>query len=253
MIRGIQTRGLLGFFNHYLLSKNIKIYVALLLWIKQNRVILDGNTICINNPLIPIERKHLFYLNLFELPERESVKKYIDPSLPVIELGGSIGVVACLTNKLLASPDKHIVVEAHPLFVETLKKNKTTNQCKFTIIEKAIGYSGPEVNFGGIEFSNRIDGTANGIRIPTTTLQEVAQANQINEFTLICDIEGTEIELLCHEALFIQSHIKLIIMEVHPGIVGEIKTKDAIDKLQALDFKLIHHEQDVYVFKHYDI
>jgi hypothetical protein len=43
--------------------------------------------------------------NQYELPERHAVVRYLRRDLPVIELGGSMGVVACVTNKLLTDPD----------------------------------------------------------------------------------------------------------------------------------------------------
>ena len=55
---------------------------------------------------------------------------YVDPNLPVIEFGGCIGVISCLTNKKIKDKKKHIVVEAQPYLIETLKKNRNNNDCK---------------------------------------------------------------------------------------------------------------------------
>ena len=41
--------------------------------------------------------------------------------LPVVELGGSIGVVACVTNRLLKDRKAHLVVEANPLAIPHLE------------------------------------------------------------------------------------------------------------------------------------
>ena len=54
-------------------------------------------------------------------------------TLPVVELGGSAGIVACLTNSLLLDPTRHIVVEANPNLVPILERNRQTNGCQFGI------------------------------------------------------------------------------------------------------------------------
>ena len=52
----------------------------------------------------------------YEKPEREAVLRYLQPDWGVIELGGCIGVVSCITNKLLKNPENHLVLEVNPLF-----------------------------------------------------------------------------------------------------------------------------------------
>ena len=41
----------------------------------------------------------------YEKPEREAVLRYRQPNWSAIELGGCIGVVSCITNKLLKNPE----------------------------------------------------------------------------------------------------------------------------------------------------
>ena len=43
----------------------------------------------------------LLLMDEYEKEEREAVKRFLDPGLPVIELGGSLGVVSCVINKKL--------------------------------------------------------------------------------------------------------------------------------------------------------
>ncbi len=65
----------------------------------------------------------------------------------MIEFGGAMGVVACLTNKRLIHPEKHIVVEANPEILSLLKDNRDRNNCQFTILHGAIAYGTEEVTF----------------------------------------------------------------------------------------------------------
>ena len=85
--------------------------------------------------------------------ERRAVRNCVDPEQPVVELGGCIGVVACITNKILKNPESHIVVEANPDVVPLLEESRSCNQCKFEIIKAAITYGknyatfSPEIDF----------------------------------------------------------------------------------------------------------
>src|SRR4051812_34087897 len=45
--------------------------------------------------------RNLLLSGEYERPERASLRTFVDPTLPVIELGASIGVISCLTNRLL--------------------------------------------------------------------------------------------------------------------------------------------------------
>ena len=52
--------------------------------------------------------------NDYELPERTAIARYLRRDLPVVELGGSIGVVACVTNRLLKDRTADLVVGKSP-------------------------------------------------------------------------------------------------------------------------------------------
>ena len=54
-----------------------------------------------------------------------------------------------MTNRLLANPDKHVVVECNPTLVETLAKNRRINQCQFTLVQAALAYGGDTVSLRG--------------------------------------------------------------------------------------------------------
>ena len=41
------------------------------------------------------------FTNKYEAAERQAVARYLRRDIPVVELGGSMGVVACVTNRLL--------------------------------------------------------------------------------------------------------------------------------------------------------
>jgi hypothetical protein len=107
---------------------------------------LDGCTFSLQN--IPESFTKLFLLDgRYELPERRAVQRHLRRDLPVIELGGSLGVVACITNKLLTDPTAHVVVEANPHAIPQLRLNKALNHCGFEIVNSALAYDLDAVTF----------------------------------------------------------------------------------------------------------
>jgi hypothetical protein len=83
----------------------------------------------------------------YEASERQAVARYLRRDIPVIELGGSMGVVACVTNKLLKNPTAHVVVEANPLAIPQLELNRKLNGHRFEIVNCAIAYGADSVTF----------------------------------------------------------------------------------------------------------
>jgi hypothetical protein len=90
--------------------------------------------------------------------------------LPVIELGGALGVVACVTNKLLAQPSAHVVVEANPLAIPPLTVNKEANHCAFEIVNRAIAYG-----VDSVTFNPTVDIASNSIESDGTQLYGTEQ------------------------------------------------------------------------------
>ena len=87
------------------------------------------------------------FTNNYEVEERRAVARYLRRDLPVVELGGSMGVVACVSNKLLKNKAAHLVVEANPLAIPHLELNRNLNRCQFEIINRAIAYGVDSVTF----------------------------------------------------------------------------------------------------------
>ena len=58
-----------------------------------------------------------------------------------------MGVVACVTNRLLKNRTAHVVVEANPLVIPQLELNRTLNRCQFEIVNRAIAYGMESVTF----------------------------------------------------------------------------------------------------------
>jgi hypothetical protein len=79
---------------------------------------------------------------LYEVPERFAVRNFGRCDLPVVEFGGSVGVVVCLLNRRLRNLGNHVVVEADPGWAPLLTENRGQNRCRFEISHGTAGVSG---------------------------------------------------------------------------------------------------------------
>jgi FkbM family methyltransferase len=204
-------------------------------------VYLDGCRFDLRNlPNTPMKLKLLS--GEYEERERSAARQYIQKDWPVIELGGCIGVVACVTNRLLQRGEAHIVLEANPLVIPHLQSNRDANHCSFKIVNRAIAYDTDSVSFSPLSdlwgSSLHHNGSHRQVAVSTTQLRQIIEEEQFEKYALICDIEGQEYELVTHEPDVLK-RAELIIMEVHPHLIGEEKDKTLLSKLAGLGLKRI--------------
>jgi hypothetical protein len=84
------------------------------------------------------------------------------------------------------------------------------------------------------------------VTVKTTELRQILQEERFDKFALICDIEGQEYELVMREADALRA-AELIIMEVHPHVIGEAKVQTLMSGLADLGFKTIETSSRVTV------
>ena len=156
------------------------------------------------------------------------ISSYIPPNNSVIELGGSFGIVSGIISKNLNNGVEHVIVEANPLLSEVCLANAEagSSNTNIKIVQKAICYNDKivEFNLANNPHSSslfdlpyeKIDKT---IKIPSTTLNEIHQSlEHPTDYTLVCDIEGSEEEMARYDMDTI-AKAKTIIMELHPNLL----------------------------------
>jgi FkbM family methyltransferase len=170
----------------------------------------------------------------------------------VVELGACIGVVSCITNKLLENPANHLVLEVNPLVLPHLKSNREANGCAFQIVDKALAYDSETVTFKPLmDFwgsSLLHDGGQPPVTVQTTTLANLLEERSFGSFALICDIEGLEYELISREPETIRK-AELIVLEVHPHILGNEKVEFLLSTLKNLGFGILSQSKNVISFR----
>jgi FkbM family methyltransferase len=169
-----------------------------------------------------------FLSNHYEVEDLEVVRACILPTDRVIELGGCMGVVSCITNKILTDKTRHVVVEANPFCIPSLHRNRDLNQCQFLIEHCAVSQA-HEVTFHvnpAMIVSSSIQSQAKveiPVRVPARSLTELDV--RYGPFTtLIIDIEGAELDTF-ENARELLRRYRLVIVELHDWALGEAGLK----------------------------
>jgi FkbM family methyltransferase len=160
-----------------------------------------------------------FAADTYELPERELIRKHLPPEARVLELGGCIGVVSCLINRLLSEPDAHVVVEANPLLIPFLERNRDINRARFSVEQCVVSRSSEailKIN-ANMDSSKTGDG---GLKVPTRTLEHIEGMYHLKFDALVMDIEGSESEFIRDNRATLQ-RMHFIMVEFHPSLIGE--------------------------------
>lgn len=212
-----------------------------------DRIQAYGLTFSMANPLIKLYQKIHLRDEVHEADEVRMARAHLDPSLPTVELGGSIGVVACLTNRMLQRPEDHVVVEANPLMTPTLRENRDLNGCKFEILTAAVAYGSPEVEFtiGVDAMTGRLqaDG-AEKYRVPAVSLREIVETRGFGAINLIVDIEGGEIDLVANELDVLKKHARFFFLETHERMLDDGSTPKMLDALEAAGFRILEGDRE---------
>jgi FkbM family methyltransferase len=206
-----------------------------------NRIRIDGLRFSVDCPAVQTSHKSTLWFGLHELEERVLLHRHLPPDLPVIEFGGGLGVVSCLANRKLACPDQHIVVEAIPSMAVLLERNRDLNYCQFRVVNAAVAYGSPTVTFGAeASFVGcRLNGEGRTkISVPSITLGQIVDEVGFDRFSLICDIEGAEADLVGHELSLIADRAAFILVEIHPAVLGEGGADRVVEDLVGAGFRL---------------
>lgn len=195
----------------------------------------------------------------YEVEEAELISRYLPKNKPVLELGGSLGVVSSLIGSLLEETVLHVIVEANPALIEVCSKNVARSSSQ--VFCKAVSYNGATALFDvksnphASMLSGATSENSNTIEVEATTLSALWHGMGAPEgYTLISDIEGAEVEMVVHDAETL-SHAGLIIIELHPHLHTDgLKVIDRINNtLVQAGFFLSEKTAEVYVWIKRDV
>ena len=185
--------------------------------------------------LTTLETRAEFLVNRYESVERRFARKYVPRDATVIELGGCLGVVACLVNRRLADPRRHVVFEPHPEIARYLEANRERNDCRFQIRRQIVAEANPAAFYlrdpyiGG---SSMHRPSGRRIEVPTVTIAKLEQETGLHFDTLVIDIEGAEHAFFAENGDLL-GRARVVIVEFHPQIIGEVACEESRDRLEA--------------------
>jgi FkbM family methyltransferase len=186
----------------------------------------------------------------YEGKERELVESLVKPGDRVFEIGSAVGGVSMTAARIVGAAAV-MTFEANPRIASDARRNFAHNnlaeiRARTGLLYNRAAYAAApaEADFYVSRdfWSSRLDpGAWSGdiveiVRIRTACLEDEIEAHGAN--VLICDIEGGEVDLLCGAKL---GGIRLIIMEVHPGFVGQPATNRMIAYLLSEGFGIEFH------------
>ena len=197
----------------------------------------DGCVFVIPKDLTSMAYRSCFVTQEYEADERELIRSLVLPDDQVLELGACLGIVSCVTNKILHDKSRHVVVEGNPFCIPSLHRNRALNQCGF-LIENCAASTQPEAEFylhpvyivGG----STQRPTDLKVRVPTRSLLELHE--RYGPFSvLIIDVEGSELDLF-EASRDVLRHYRLVIVELHDWAIGESGVKRCQQLLTELGF-----------------
>lgn len=168
---------------------------------------------------------HAMRKGLYELPKRNLIKAHLPADFPAVELGGSYGVVSGLINRQLDAGLRQVIVEANPQLLELCRSNALRGGADrdLSMVHCAIDYSGADhIPFNAISNSHDSHGTGVGqtvspIPVPTMTLSQVLAVEDISTpYSLLCDINGAEFDVLCDDAEGLRL-CQMMVVKLHPA------------------------------------
>jgi len=218
---------------------------------KKDRIRMDNVEILVPYEVTDIRLRGQFQINAYERRERRYLKKYLRSDATVLELGGCLGVVSCVANKLLLHPERHVVVEANPSLLGYIEANRTHNQCGFKIEYCMVSsqpvnmfYVGPTI----LESSNLRQWNEQ-VKVPGKTIEQLETDSSLRFDTLIMDIEGGELPLLRENRNWLKQ-LHTVFMEFHPfdDMLSPEEVKECRQIVEDAGLKLRLEDGQIWVF-----
>jgi FkbM family methyltransferase len=158
--------------------------------------------------------------NMYESAESRFVQRYLRSDLDTIEFGASLGFVSCQIRRRLERNARLFCVEANPNLLPVLRRNLELNVpgAEVTTINAAVDESGAEfieLALGRDNLDSRVNASADRrITVKAIQLREFVREHAIEQYALVCDIEGSEAGFIFGDPAALQG-CRQILIELH--------------------------------------
>lgn len=219
-------------------------------------VILDGVKIAVRGMPYSFGVKLSLSKRQYEQSERTLLCKVIKPGCSVLEMGGSIGILATICVNKVGPEGRVVSVEAAEWIAAQTGSRlamypnvSVTNGFAFPVTSVPTSFSCGQFLDSGNTLGGRIDFAADAPALANDRVFDISRLQ--SEFAiapdiLLIDIEGSELVILEPTAT-IPECVKHIIIELHPDLYGDAKEKQIIAALNKLGFSLVEELKHVYL------
>lgn len=215
-------------------------------WHYRDVIPFHGGRVDLRGLDVPARNKAALFWGLYESAEYRFVRDHLSPSLPVIELGSSLGAIASVIARILHRDQRLICVEANPRLPQAITRTLQRNapHLHVEVVNAAIGYDSPHVDFRVSEdnLCSRVTGGdgAGVVRVPCVTLAHLVSRLGERDYQLVADIEGAEAAMLEFDRPAL-ARCRTAILELHATERGgrQVTPDDLVTSLRALGFDAI--------------
>lgn len=226
-----------------ILNKIIVYFSAQFKWvffslIKPSIVIIEGVRIPVGLLSASKELLGYFYRGYYERDEVDKLKKVLEKKDNILEVGAGIGFLsAFIAGKI--GDDRVIAVEANPTMMPLIKKTHQINSVSPLVLNCVLAESGGykydfyiEKDFWSSSIVQRSN-SADKVSVDSVSVNELIKEYSVN--FLIIDIEGGEKDLF---EILDCSEINKILIELHPGVIGDKAVSNIIRNILSKGFSL---------------
>ena len=209
-----------------------------------------------------VTKRHIasIFWGFYESAEIRLIEGHLTQHTDVVELGGSIGVVSSHIASKLGEGRTLVTVEANPRLIDAIRTNAGRHLKKnanFFAENCAICYSADSVDLRITDNNTETRVLNEGsegkgtLTVKACSLAAVVERYGFDNFALVCDIEGSEIEIFMNESVCLKK-CKQLFVELHATSYkgGSYSVADLVTIIRERhSFTEVEHHGPVYYFK----
>jgi FkbM family methyltransferase len=196
---------------------------------------------------VPKSVRSALFKGTYEEFECDLVKQHVTLGAKVLEIGTGIGLVSLMATRL-SGEGNVLSHEANPKMEATIRANYALNGFEPNLRMEAVTADGRELTFfqdqnilSSSLYERDIESTK--MVVPSVAINDVLKEHSPS--VVLMDVEGAEVELLEVADL---STVQIMIIEMHPHIVGEDVIDGLIAGLNAQGFTAAGRQHKTYLF-----
>lgn len=199
------------------------------------------------------------FWGFYESAESRLLERHLSGNHDVVELGASIGVISSHVAAKLEAGTKLVAVEPNPNLLATLKCNVERHlPIGASIVIENAAFSTSRASVA-LRIGDHKDHTATQIHdvdvadtkslvVPATSLSAILARQNLDKFTLVCDIEGAEIELLKYDLSALDNCQQLFI-ELHETTdERRYSVQDLVELINQAGFQCVDSHGNAFYF-----